>query len=382
MTNTYDYIIVGAGCAGLSLLMRILDEPALHEKKILLIDRVPKKQNDRTWCFWEKGKGYFEPVVHHQWQQLFVKHPDGEKNLDLGGYAYKMIRSEDFYRFCFERINRAANVQVMFGEVSGIDAGKGTVAFNSSIYTAEKIFSSVLLNPPKLHTGEWYLLQHFRGWVIETDEDFFDPAAADLMNFRTSQEHGCAFLYMLPVSKRRALVEYTLFTEKELSSDQYDKGLRDFISGELRLPAYRIAETEQGVIPMTNVVFKPGEGKVTFLGTAGGQTKASTGYTFQFIQQHAEKITATLLNHQSVKAYPARFRFYDSVLLRILAEQKLKGADVFYRMFCKNKAWKVLKFLDNQTHLLQELSIMQSTRKAFFIPAALSELRNLKKVNI
>lgn len=382
MTNTYDYIIVGAGCAGLSLLMRILDEPALHEKKILLIDRVPKNQNDRTWCFWEKGEGYFEPVVHHQWHKLFVKHPDGEKNLDLGGYAYKMIRSEDFYRFCFERISRAANVKVIFGEVSGIDAGKGTVAFNSSIYTTEKIFSSVLLDPPKLHPDEWYLLQHFRGWVIETDEDFFDPAAADLMNFRTSQEHGCAFLYMLPVGKRRALVEYTLFTEKELTSDQYNKGLRDFISAELRLPVYRIAETEQGVIPMTNVVFKPGEGKVTFLGTAGGQTKASTGYTFQFIQQHAEKITASLLNHQPIEAYPARFRFYDSVLLRILAEQKLKGADVFYRMFCKNKAWKVLKFLDNQTHLLQELAIMQSTNKSFFIPAAFRELRNLKKVNI
>jgi lycopene beta-cyclase len=256
------------------------------------------------------------------------------------------------------------------------------VAFNQSVYTAEKIFSSVLLNPPQLHPDEWYLLQHFRGWVIETDTDFFDPSAADLMNFRTSQEHGCTFLYMLPVSKRRALVEYTLFTEKELSSDQYDRGLLDFIENELKLPAYRIAETEQGVIPMTNVVFPASEGKVTFLGTAGGQTKASTGYTFQFIQQHSGKIVASLANHQPVKAYPARFRFYDSVLLRILAEQKIKGADVFYRMFCKNKAWKVLKFLDNQSTIGQELLIMQSTRKAFFIPAAFREWQNLKKVNI
>lgn len=362
--------------------MRMLDEPALQQKKILLIDRVPKKQNDRTWCFWEKGNGYFEPVVHHQWLKLFVKHPDGEKDLDLGGYAYKMIRSEDFYRFCFERINRSANVQVQYGEVSGIDSLKGTVAFNNSIYTAAHIFSSVLLSPPKLHPDEWYLLQHFRGWIIETENDFFDPTTADLMNFRTSQEHGCTFLYMLPVSKKRALVEYTLFTEKELTSEQYDQGLRNFISDELKLTGYRIAETEQGIIPMTNMVFPASEGKVTFIGTAGGQTKASTGYTFQFIQQHAQKIVHSLINHQPVKAYPARFRFYDSVLLRILAEQKLKGADVFYRMFCKNKAWKVLKFLDNQTHPGEELLIMHSTRKKFFIQAALKEMRHLKKVNV
>ena len=382
MTNTCDYIIIGAGCAGLSLLMRMLDEPSLKEKKILLIDRVPKKQNDRTWCFWEKGEGYFEPVVHHQWQKLFVKHPDGEKDLDIGGYAYKMIRSEDFYRFCFERISHSANVQVLFGDVSGIDTEKGTVAFNNSIYTAGRIFSSVLLTPPKLHPNEWYLLQHFRGWIIETEQDFFDPTTADLMNFCTPQEQGCTFLYMLPVSKRRALVEYTLFTEKELTAEQYDKGLRDFISGELKLTEYRIAETEQGIIPMTNMVFPASEGKVTFIGTAGGQTKASTGYTFQFIQHHAQKLVASLVNHQPVKAYPARFRFYDSVLLRILAEQKLKGADVFYRMFCKNKAWKVLKFLDNQTHPGDELFIMHSTRKRFFIGAALKEIHHLKIVNI
>jgi lycopene beta-cyclase len=91
---------------------------------------------------------------------------------------------------------------------------------------------------------------------------------------------------------------------------------------------------------------------------------------------------ASLVNHQPVKAYPARFRFYDSVLLRILAEQKLKGADVFYRMFCKNKAWKVLKFLDNQTHPGDELFIMHSTRKRFFIGAALKEIHHLKIVNI
>lgn len=379
MTKTYDYIIVGAGCAGLSLLMRMLDEPVLQSKKILLVDRVAKQQNDRTWCFWEKGEGYFEPVVHHHWRNLYIRHRQGEKQLDLGDYTYKMIRGADFYRYCFERIGQFANVQVIYGEVSEIDAEKGSLSINNTVCTGGRIFSSVLLTPPILKPGEWYLLQHFRGWWIETESDFFEPGSADLMNFRTSQEHGCAFVYVLPVSKRRALVEYTLFTEQELTSEQYDKGLRDFIAGELKLQQYRVDEIENGVIPMTNLVFPAVQGKITFIGTAGGQTKASTGYTFRFIQQHSESIIASLTANKPIPVSPARFRFYDSVLLNILAGRKLEGADVFYRMFNRNRAFKVLKFLDNQTNIPEELAIMQSTRKSFFIPAALEELKGRGK---
>lgn len=373
MNNSYDYIIVGAGCAGLSLLMRMLDDSSLKSKSILLVDRVAKQQNDRTWCFWERGEGFFEPAVCHQWQNLYVRHSRGEKKIDLGAYSYKMIRGADFYRYCFDKIRGFSNVNVLYGEVSEIDAEKGTLVVNDRVYSAGRVFSSVLLAPPLLKPGQWYLLQHFRGWWIETETDCFDPANADLMNFRTSQEHGCTFLYVLPLSKRRALVEYTLFSEEKLEPEQYDKGLRDFIAEELKLKEYRIVETENGVIPMTNLVFPSGEGKITFIGTAGGQTKASTGYTFQFIQRHSENIISWLTQNLPVQPAPARFRFYDSVLLNILAGRKLEGADVFFRMFMKNRGWRVFRFLDNQTGFGEELMIMQSTRKAHFMRAALAE---------
>lgn len=374
MSESYDYIILGAGCAGLSLLMRILDEPALQSKKILLIDREVKVQNDRTWCFWEKGTGYFESIVHHSWHQLYVKHYDGEKLLDMGGYSYKMVRGLDFYRYCFKRVKNASNVKRLYGEVAAIDAANGTLTVDDKSYTADQIFSSVLLTPPVLKPNQFYLLQHFRGWWIETDYDAFDAATADLMNFRTSQQHGCTFVYVLPVTKRRALVEYTLFTEDKLADEDYDIGLESFIRDEMKLSDFHIAEKENGVIPMTNFVFPEQDGKVTFIGTAGGQTKASTGYTFQFIQQHSEKLVNALAGRQKVSGQPLRFRFYDSVLLRVLSERKLKGSDVFYRMFLRNKAWKVLRFLDNQSTLTEELLIMHSTRKQVFMVAAWKEM--------
>jgi lycopene beta-cyclase len=372
----FDYIIIGAGCAGLSLAVRLATDEAFANKQILLLERAPKSLNDRTWCFWENKPGYFDDIVHHRWNDLWVKHQLGEKQLDLKGYAYKMIRGLDFYRHCFKILSKAPNIKIHYGAVTNIDAAKGEVTSTDSVFTAEHIFSSVLLQQPELQPGEFYLLQHFRGWWIETDTDFFIPEAADLMNFRTDQQHGCAFMYVLPVSKRKALVEYTLFTEEELESHLYDKALKSFIENELQLSHYSIDEVEHGIIPMTNLRFPKQEGRITFIGTAGGQTKASSGYTFQFIQKQSDAIVQALKQKRQIDfSMPGRFRFYDSVLLRVLHERKLQGADVFYKLFLSNPAPRVLSFLDNESNLWDEFCIMNSTQKSVFIPAAMAEWR-------
>ncbi len=376
--QAFDYIIVGAGGAGLSLLMRILDEPDLVQKKILLIDKTPKKGNDRTWCFWEKGTGYFEHLVHRSWDRLLVKHPKGEIDLPMNGYSYKMLRSSDFYRHCFERIKLAGQqVQLVYGNVTGIDCTEGKVTVDGLTYTGSIVFSSVLTQAPNLSPKHWYLLQHFRGWWIETASDVFDPGQANLMNFRVPQNHGCTFMYVLPLSKRKALVEYTLFSANELTSEQYDEGLTSFIEKELGLKDYHIKEVENGVIPMTNYPFAAREGKVVFLGTAGGQTKASTGYTFSNMQKHSARVVQGLLHGNPklfIHAAPARFSLYDRILLRVLYEQKIPGADIFFRLFKRNPASRIFRFLDNESNLGDEFAIVMSAHRRVFSLAAIREI--------
>ena len=68
-----DYIVTGAGCAGLSLLMHLIHSGRFQDKKILLIDKDAKQSNDRTWCFWEEEEGLFEPIVYQQWQKLWFQ---------------------------------------------------------------------------------------------------------------------------------------------------------------------------------------------------------------------------------------------------------------------------------------------------------------------
>ena len=103
---------------------------------------------------------------------------------------------------------------------------------------------------------------------------------------------------MLPVAKNKALVEYTLFSENISEQPEYDQALKDYISTCLSIKKYNITHEEYGIIPMTNYKFSKGEKRIINIGTAGGQTKASSGYTFQFIQKHAAKIIDAIVQNK------------------------------------------------------------------------------------
>jgi lycopene beta-cyclase len=92
MKQQYDYIIAGAGCAGLSLLVRVLQSGKFGDKKILLIDKKHKEENDRTWCFWEKGDGFFENIVHRKWEKIWFHGKDFSSRFEILPYRYKMVR--------------------------------------------------------------------------------------------------------------------------------------------------------------------------------------------------------------------------------------------------------------------------------------------------
>ena len=119
-TKTYDYIIAGSGCAGLSLLYRMLLEPELSNKEILIIDRETKSKDDRTWCFWEKSPDIFESVVYHQWQVLDFKSKYFSDELDIRPYTYKMIRGLDFYNFVYQFAAAYPNVHFMQSKITAM----------------------------------------------------------------------------------------------------------------------------------------------------------------------------------------------------------------------------------------------------------------------
>jgi lycopene beta-cyclase len=380
--NHFDYILCGGGCAGLSLATHLINSERFSKKKILLLDKAPKTENDRTWCFWEQEPGPFEKIVARQWRRLWFYGDNYTQLLDIDPWRYKMIRGIDFYDYTQHLISRQPNIQVRYGNIESLQSDEAAtqVIFDGEKITADYIFNSIP-PVPDAADGNYHLLQHFKGWLIETPEPFFNPDEATLMDFRVSQQHGTTFVYVMPLTATQALVEYTLFTGSLLQQNEYDAALKNYIADFLQLKNYSIAEEEFGVIPMTSRRFAPWQNNIINMGTAGGQTKASSGYTFQFIQRHSAAIVQSLRRHGhpfvQTSRWQNRFRLYDNTLLGILHRGTSGGKTIFTDLFRKNKAAHILQFLDNSSNLKQELRIMNSVSKKIFIPAALREMRRL-----
>lgn len=381
-SKSYDYIIVGAGCAGLSLLMRMMEEPFFSEKKILVIDREQKNKNDRTWCFWEKEDSLFESIVYHQWQTVNFFSADFSGKLALDPYRYKMIRGIDFYEFVIKKASQFSNIKFLYAEVLSVTSysKNAIVELENESLAASYIFNSILLEKVKKPVSKnlYQLLQHFKGIIIKTEKPCFDPSVATLMDFRVSQQHGTTFFYLMPLSSTTALVEYTLFTEELLPAEAYETALKEYIHQFLGIEKYEVLHEEFGIIPMTNQRFPLQQNRVVNMGVAGGQVKGSSGYAFQFIQKRTATIVEGLIKSKkdfdSIGFQQKKGNLYDAVLLNVLHHHKMPGHKIFAAIFSKNKTERVLRFLDNESNLIEDLQIMSSVPTSIFLPAAMQEL--------
>ncbi|HPI10736.1 MAG TPA: lycopene cyclase family protein [Catalimonadaceae bacterium] len=378
--KSYDYIFTGGGCAALSLAWQMLQQPALKEKRILILDKDTKSGNDRTWCFWETGEGPFESILEKKWERAWFHGPGLSKLLDLKPYAYKMIRADRFYSHTLDFLRSFPGVEIVHSEVGECREEKNMVRVTAGDqqFEAPFVFNSIVPKRPK-QPGHFYLLQHFKGWVIQTSKPVFSETEATLMDFRVEQEGECRFMYILPTSSTTALVEFTVFSENLLESESYDSVLKEYLEERIGLTGYEIIHKEAGAIPMFSEPFeKAKSNRIINIGTAGGQTKASTGYTFTRIQRHSARIVETLVKTgQPVlpgSRSEKRFAYYDKVLLHVLANKKVPAAKIFQNLFRHNKAAAVFRFLDEDTDFFQEYKIMNSVPVLKFIGPGWKEL--------
>ncbi|SFV30716.1 lycopene cyclase family protein [Thermoflavifilum thermophilum] len=378
----YDVVIAGAGCAGLSLAVRMARSPALSSWNILLLEQQEKNQNDRTWCFWESGKGYFESIVQHRWSAGDVITDEKCICLDFEPFEYKMIRSKHFYAYCKEILqqvneqNQARRIDIWYEPVTQILDKETYAEVHTSYHTirCRFAFSSLPRDIPQ-DKSIHFLWQHFQGWLIRSATPVFDASRMVLMDFRVPQQQATAFMYVLPFSAQEALIEYTVFSKQLLLPEVYDACIEQYMQMHYPDLSFEILEKEQGKIPMTDYTFPQTDKHVIYIGTSGGQTKGSTGYTFPFIQQHSDAILQALENGNSPHIYhqPRKkfYRYYDRLLLDVLSKSLYPGDKLFADLFDKNQTDKVIRFLNEQSTFWEDISIILSLPKKPFLEAAL-----------
>ncbi|TDC52516.1 lycopene cyclase [Micromonospora sp. KC207] len=362
-----DVALVGGGGAA-SLVLAALDRHAVRGLRVAVADPVRKRGQDRTWAFWGRPGGGLDPVLSASWRQVEVTTPTRRRVLDLAPLRYAMLRSAPVYARAAEAERRLGAVR-LDAVVGALDDDGARVlvrgADGTALVRASWVFDSRPRPPARPGRTSW--LQHFRGWWAQSDAPLFDPRRAVLMDFRTPQpDRGVSFGYVLPVSDRYALVEYTEFSPRPLTDDGYDAALRGYL-GRLGVDpaALTVREVEDGVIPMTDAPFprRPSP-RVVRLGTAGGATRPSTGFTFAAMLRQADQVARALSAGRPpvpAPAYPRRHLWMDAVALRALDTGRVGGPEFFDRLFDRNPASRVLRFLDGDTSLAEDLAVMRSS---------------------
>ena len=151
------------------------------------------------------------------------------------------------------------------------------------------------------------------------------------MDFDCEQKKSVHFFYTLPFQKNRALIETTWLSKmNDNSLKDYDNQIKNYIEKNLRIKNYEIVYKEEGAIPLFYPVNIKEKNKIN-IGTAGGMTRLSTGYTFLNIQEHSKYIRMNIENIQNTKKYEIgkKYQFLDKVFLRVLKKHPEKMPDIF-----------------------------------------------------
>ncbi|MER7893136.1 lycopene cyclase family protein [Micromonospora sp. NPDC094482] len=363
-----DLALVGGGGAA-SLVLAALDRHGVRGLRVAVVDPVHRRGQDRTWAFWGHPGGDLDPLLSASWRQVEVVTPAARRVLDLAPLRYAMLRSGPVYDQAAEAEKRLGVTRVLAAVDAVHDDGDRVLIRTADEGPAVRAGWVLDSRPrPPARTGRTNWLQHFRGWWLAAETAVFDPDRAVLMDFRTPQPtRGVSFGYLLPVSDRYALVEYTEFSPALLTGAGYDAALAGY-RDRLGLDPARLTvrEVENGVIPMTDGPFvaRPSP-RVVRLGTAGGATRPSTGFTFSAMYRQADQVARALAAGRPPvpePAYPRRHRWMDAVALRALDRGSVGGPEFFDRLFDRNPPERVLRFLDGTTTPAEEFAVMSSTR--------------------
>ena len=347
----FDYIIIGGGCAGLSLAYALDGHKKLEDKTLAIIETRDEYKKDKTWSFWKVTPHNFEDCVKKSWDNFTINIPNNTKYVECKDKPYQTIDSGLFYQKIIDKLKQNTNI-CFFKNINEVNT-ENSYIFNSVSNAAD---------------SKNNLWQHFSGVEIETIKNSFDDEIFNLMDFDCDQKNSVHFFYTLPYSKTKALIETTWISDLNSASlKDYDNQLKNYIENKLRIKNYKIIFKETGAIPL----FHPKNIKKlnqVEIGTAGGMTRLSTGYTFSNIQEQSKYIRKNIENIKNTKIFSIdkKYQFLDNIFLKVLKNNPNEMAQIFYKMFnCSPNT--VINFLSNKSNMYEDISIISKMPKWMFL---------------
>ena len=374
MTLDADVLILGGGCAGLSL-ATALAQRAPHLRVHILESREGYRR-DRTWCYWNTESHPFAAGVTHRWASWRVRHAGSEVRQQSQRYTYDHLPADRFYELATDAIHKAGHMLSMGVRAGALRSSNNHVEAdtNAGVLRARWIFDS---RPPASDTCKPVLMQLFLGWHVCTAEPCFDASVVELMDFMPHEVNGrTTFFYLLPFSATEALVEATFLDDPSLPQAEADTILRKYLD-RISTGGYRVLYTEAGAIPMGGSVphqsHRPHE-RIVDIGTRGGRVKASSGYAFLRIQRQSAALARALAAERDIPSSfePALYGVLDSIFLRALKQDSERSPIYFMTLFRRIRSDSLVRFLSESAGPGEALRVMLALPKLEFLKAALS----------
>lgn len=378
-----DLVMVGVGLSSCSLVLALIE--AGYPGEIVMLEQANVVNTNKTWCYWSDQymPRYLSPLVSKRWRHWRVA--ETKHSVSNNEYGYHCIKAADFFDYCFKRFANHGKVTMFFNKaVDDFAVGTSTVTVRSDDFSITATHGFDSRPPPLTNVGRGSLLQCFTGAWVESTEPIFCPQTAHLMADIKTVGDAIQFIYILPLSRREALIEVTQFSPKA-ESLQHLKQMTLEVLDTFGLGHEAVTGWEGGILPMTNhiaptIVDEQGNNTSNQwrnIGIRGNCIRAATGYAFSKIQQDSLRIARQITGHK-MAAYKEKkilvnaglYTWLDSIFLMALTQRPELAPEVFKRMARGTTGEQFARFMTERASALDLLKVISSMPKRAFVRAA------------
>jgi len=371
MQSNYDLIIVGGGCAGLSLAMR-LAKLGPECPRVAIIERRTSYDHDRTWSYWATESAKLTHLSKSDWKKVIVATADKRTVVNCDKTPYQTIHSDAFYHSALRKISKNKQIDLLLGESVGTFFKKNK---NWEVFTERGWIGApqvIDTRPPTRESGDVPILwQSFSGVKVMCSENVFDDTTATLMDFSEFAAGEIGFLYLLPFSPTCALIEATVFAKQAKSPGELAAMLDRLVKKSVGSVAYEIMYREHFVIPMGLSEHVPhSDPSYVAVGLESGGARASTGYVFQRIQRWADEAEQHIRKGSNVSGHKRdswMIRKMDQLFLRVLENHPERAPEIFTKLFSMNDTGTVIRFMSDEPTVKDIVRIICVLPRGIFI---------------